>query len=67
MSINDYRSIAEDCMRHADRDQQDKPLWVTLAQSWLRLAQETENLHADCGEAPANDDDLDGEVPTAPH
>jgi hypothetical protein len=67
MSINDYRSIAEDCMRHADRDQQDKPLWVTLAQSWLRLAQEAENLHGDGGETPADHNDLDQGVPTAPH
>ena len=40
-SNTDYRSNAEDCLRMAREAQntQDKPFWLTLAQSWLRLAQ----------------------------
>ena len=38
---NIYRSNAQDCLRiaQAAADERDKPLWVTLAQSWLRLAE----------------------------
>ena len=67
MSIDDYRSIAEDCMRHADLDEQDKPLWVTLAQSWLLLAQEAENLHGYGAAGLANDNEFPSGVPTTPH
>jgi hypothetical protein len=44
ISANDYRNIAEDCMRQADEahDERSKPLWATLAQSWLRLADQAE-------------------------
>jgi hypothetical protein len=37
----EYRSNAEDCMRRASQtsDERDRPLWLTMAQSWLRLAQ----------------------------
>ena len=67
MSVDDYLSIAQDCMRHADTDEQDKPLWVTLAQSWLRLAQEAENLHGDSDAIHANDNEFSDGVPTVPH
>jgi hypothetical protein len=37
---NTYRINAEDCLRMAAaQDQRDKPFWLTLAQSWLRLAE----------------------------
>jgi len=38
---NIYRSNAEDCLRmaQATRDERDKSFWLTLAQSWLRLAE----------------------------
>jgi hypothetical protein len=38
---NIYRSNAEDCLRmaQASPDASDKPFWLTLAQSWLRLAE----------------------------
>jgi len=41
-----YRSNAEDCLRmaKADKDEQDKPLWATLAVSWLRLAEDAERI-----------------------
>jgi hypothetical protein len=40
-STNLYRSNAEDCLRMAAaaRDERDKPFWLTLAQSWLQLAE----------------------------
>lgn len=40
-SNNIYRSNAEDCLRMAQTavNDGDKPFWVTLAQSWLRLAE----------------------------
>ena len=46
MTSIDYRTNAEDCLRHAraDRNEHDKPLWVTLAQSWLRLAEHADRL-----------------------
>jgi len=38
---NIYRNNAEDCLRMAQAavDASDKPFWLTLAQSWLRLAE----------------------------
>jgi hypothetical protein len=40
-STSVYRSNAEECLRMANaaQDSRDRPLWVTLAQSWLRLAE----------------------------
>lgn len=49
MSITDqYRSNAEDCLRMAEtaQDEQDKPLWATLARSWLQLADDAERIKA---------------------
>jgi hypothetical protein len=41
-----YRNNAEDCLRlaKADKDEQDKPLWATLAVSWLRLAEDADRI-----------------------
>ncbi len=38
---NIYRTNAQDCLRMAQAtlDERDKPFWLTLAQSWLRLAE----------------------------
>jgi putative IMPACT (imprinted ancient) family translation regulator len=43
-TVEQYRAHAHDCLRraHADSNENDKPLWLTLAQSWLQLAE-----HAD--------------------
>jgi hypothetical protein len=43
-SANDYRINAQDCLRMAKTasEERDRPLWATMAQSWLRLAE-----HAD--------------------
>ena len=40
-SAEEYRGNAESCMRMASQssDERDKPLWLTMAQSWLRLAE----------------------------
>jgi hypothetical protein len=40
-SNNIYRSNAEDCLRMAQSavSDGDRPFWLTLAQSWLRLAE----------------------------
>jgi hypothetical protein len=48
-SVNEYRSIAENCLRQANaaKDERDKPLWVTMAQSWLRLAEHRERINED--------------------
>jgi len=44
----DYRNNAEDCLRlaEADQDQQDKPLWATLAVSWLKLAEDADRIRS---------------------
>ena len=40
-SNNIYRNNAEDCLRMAQTAVKDggRPFWLTLAQSWLRLAE----------------------------
>ena len=50
-STTAYRSNAEACLRMAAsvQDERDKPFWLVLAQSWLRLAE-----HA----AARDDDDI---------
>ena len=50
----DHRRHAEECvaMARAADDQNDKALWLTLAQSWVRLAEHVARAAA----VPANDD-----------
>ena len=57
----DYRNNAEDCLRlaEADQDQQDKPLWATLAVSWLKLAQDADRIRSGQHGHPAHPIDLD--------
>ena len=45
-SVDDYRSIAENCMRKADaaKDERDRPLWAIMARSWLILAEHRERI-----------------------
>jgi acyl transferase domain-containing protein len=63
-SIEEYRTNAEDCLRMAQaaQDDNDRPLWVTLAQSWLRLAEQADRISAriQSGE-PADDNDQAGD------
>ena len=48
-SSNVYRTNAETCLRMAwtAQDERDKPFWLTLAQSWLRLAEHSARGRAD--------------------
>ena len=45
-SIEQYRAHAHDCLRRANSDtnESDKPLWLTLAQSWLQLAEHADRI-----------------------
>jgi hypothetical protein len=45
-SVEDYRTIAENCMRKADAamDERDRPLWAAMAKSWLQLAEHRERI-----------------------
>jgi len=60
-SANDYRVNAEDCLRMAKNasEERDRPLWATMAQSWLRLAEHADRVNLvpdDC----AGDEDQAG-------
>lgn len=42
---DEYRNQAKNCLRLANAQEDgDRPLWVTLAQSWLRLAEHADQL-----------------------
>jgi hypothetical protein len=69
MGTNDnHRKLAEQCiaMARAAEGDRDKALWLTLAQSWVRLAEhvartEAESAHAaegraECLDVPSPDD-----------
>jgi hypothetical protein len=49
----DHRRCAEECvaMARASDDDTDKALWLTLAQSWIRLADHVVHGTAEDGEA----------------
>jgi hypothetical protein len=61
-SANNYRTNAEDCLRMAKQasEERDRPLWATMAQSWLRLAE-----HVDRVNLAPEDLGLDGDRETA--
>ena len=44
--VEDYRTIAENCMRkaHAAKDERDRPLWAIMALSWIKLAEHRERI-----------------------
>ena len=43
---------ADDCLRRADIDNEnDRPLWVTLAQSWLQLAEDADRISSELRDA----------------
>jgi len=59
-TIADHRRCAEECVAMAQvaDDDRDKALWLTLAQSWVRLAEhvardEMDTRHANDDEVPA--------------
>ena len=45
-TIDFCRSQADVCLRYADIDanENDRPLWITLAQSWLQLAEDADRI-----------------------
>jgi hypothetical protein len=45
----DHRRCAEECvaMARLSEDSQDKALWLTLAQSWVRLAEHVARVETD--------------------
>jgi hypothetical protein len=52
-SIELYREQAHNCLLQAstDTNENDKPLWVTLAQSWLQLAEDADRINSDVRDA----------------
>jgi len=57
-SPNEYRDIAQDCLRMAviAEDERDRPLWVTMAQSWIQLAEHVSRLNLTAESEPASGD-----------
>ena len=56
----DHRRYAEQCVVMAQRseDDNDKALWLTLAQSWMRLAEHVARVGSDVdGESDESQDD----------
>lgn len=49
-TVRDHRRCAEECVAMARlcEGNKDKSLWLTLAQSWLRLAEHVARAQADC-------------------
>jgi hypothetical protein len=61
-STERYRAHAHDCLRraHDDTNDNDKPLWLTLAQSWLQLAEHADRINGErelVDSEPAEDDE----------
>ncbi|MFZ0720704.1 MAG: hypothetical protein WBC94_06245 [Xanthobacteraceae bacterium] len=54
----DHRRCAEECvaMARLSEDDKDKALWLTLAQSWVRLADHVAHADAAVVAAPADHD-----------
>jgi hypothetical protein len=53
----DHRRCAEECvaMARLSEDDKDKALWLTLAQSWVRLADHVAHADAAVVAVPADD------------
>jgi hypothetical protein len=61
-SIEQYRANAENCLRQAstDHNEHDKPLWITLAQSWLRLAEHADRVNSEIRDGkPEREEELE--------
>jgi hypothetical protein len=56
----DHRQCAEECvaMARASDDAKDKALWITLAQSWVRLAEHVAHVSAASYSADAGEEAL---------
>ncbi|MEA2988692.1 MAG: hypothetical protein QOG83_1403 [Alphaproteobacteria bacterium] len=60
-TIEEYRTNAQDCLRIAsNQNESDRPLWVTLAQSWLRLAEHVDRLSEAKSARPEDPSSADG-------
>jgi hypothetical protein len=55
----DHRRCAEQCvaMARLAEDRSDKALWLTLAQSWVRSAEDVAQVEMSMALGPANDDE----------
>ena len=63
-NANNYRVNAEDCLRMAKAsEERDRPLWATMAQSWLRLAEHADRVNL----VPEDVPHADQEIADAPH
>jgi hypothetical protein len=58
-TLLDHRRCAEECvaMAQLSEDNKDKALWLTLAQSWVRLAEHVAHTQA-CVPGAATDEDV---------
>jgi hypothetical protein len=63
-SAKEYRVIAQDCLRMAAgaEDERDRPLWVTMAQSWIQLAEHVARMNIDLEAEHLPDDSGGGDV-----
>jgi hypothetical protein len=54
----DHRRCAEECVARAKRaeDNYDKALWLTLAQSWVRLAEHVARSETELAALPVDND-----------
>jgi hypothetical protein len=61
----DHRKWAEECvaMAQAAHDHRDKALWLTLAQSWVRLAEHVAHVEQESASPDSDDDGLAVRVP----
>jgi hypothetical protein len=61
-SAKEYRVIAQDCLRMAAgaEDERDRPLWVTMAQSWIQLAEHVARMNIDLEAEHLTDDNGGG-------
>jgi Tfp pilus assembly protein PilX len=60
----DHRKCAEECVamaRLAD-DQRDKALWLTLAQSWVRLGEHVARIETEVALAPQDNQAQDNQA-----
>jgi len=66
-TIEHYRAHAHDCLQraHTDANERDRPLWITLAQSWLQLADYADRLNGGRGSVDAERAEDDERVDAA--
>jgi hypothetical protein len=60
-TANEYRNNAEDCLRMASKasEERDRPLWATMAQSWLRLAEHADTWRQESVVSNQNPESMD--------